>query len=528
MEKKRVKLTIDGKEIEVDDGISVFQAAVVAGIYVPHYCYHPDLSVAGVCRMCLVEIDKVPRLQISCNTPVKEGMVVATASQKARDAQKGSLELHLINHPLDCPICDKAGECKLQDIYRDFGLYKSRMEYENKVHKPKVQDIGTIMLDAERCILCARCTRFTDEVTKTNELVFVNRGDRTTLKTFDDGPLQNEYTGNLADICPVGALTAKDFRFQQRVWFLDKTDSVCTQCARGCNTQVSYNPKTKKLYRVEPRRNVEVNKSWICDKGRWDYHYVYAENRIKFPLEGATKSESTWHHVFGELNARSMENPKSILVLLSTQLTNEELADAKETLPFMGITQMGWLVDESKVGDVEPYDGILKHRDPTANAAGFQKIFEGAKNPVLDLEATSNLLAGNEVTEVWLLGLEGNEFEWVTEKLPGLLKKRLVVHATNQAPWMESATLLLPNVSSFEKSGTVVNALGRLQKVQQAIPTAYLGRDLHRFLTGLREGGDRAKIDASRFADIFAKKVAPVFLKEAQTWRSLSVMGVSR
>ncbi|MEZ4750597.1 MAG: hypothetical protein R3B54_08205 [Bdellovibrionota bacterium] len=172
-------------------------------------------------------------------------MVVRTSSDKARQAQKGSLELHLINHPVDCPICDKAGECKLQDFYREFGLYKSRVELSDKVHKPKAKDIGTIVLDAERCILCTRCARFTHEVTHTDELVIVNRGDRSELKTYDDGPLRNDYTGNLADICPVGALTARDFRFQQRVWFLEEKDSVCTMCARGCNTTVSYNPKTK-------------------------------------------------------------------------------------------------------------------------------------------------------------------------------------------------------------------------------------------------------------------------------------------
>lgn len=237
MSEKMVKLTINDKAVEVPAGTSVFAAAAMAGIEIPHYCYHPDLSVAGVCRMCMVEIEKNPRLQISCNTPATEGMVVKTKTDKVKETVKNVLELHLINHPLDCPICDKAGECKLQDFYSGYGLYESRMDYE-KVHKPKVQDIGTIMLDSERCILCSRCVRFTSEVTKTNELGIFNRGDRAVLGTVDNKPLKNDYTGNLADICPVGALTAKDFRFKQRVWFLDKTKTVCTLCAHGCNTVV--------------------------------------------------------------------------------------------------------------------------------------------------------------------------------------------------------------------------------------------------------------------------------------------------
>ncbi len=334
---KLVGLEINGKRVEVPAGTSVFQAASQAGVFIPHYCYHPDLSVAGVCRMCMVDIEKNPRLQISCNTPVADGMVVKTNTDKVKETVKSVLELHLINHPLDCPICDKAGECKLQDFYRDYGLYESRMDYQ-KVHKPKAKDIGTIVLDSERCILCTRCVRFTQEVTKTNELGIFNRGDRSELKTFDDGPLKNDYTGNLADICPVGALTAKDFRFQCRVWFLDKTDSVCTFCARGCNTTVSVNPATKTLYRVEPRRNVEVNKSWICDTGRWEYHHVYSEKRVTVTRErrDGKWEDSPWNDLFraaGEILHKAAER---VLIAISTQATNEEIIDVVQGLSGLG------------------------------------------------------------------------------------------------------------------------------------------------------------------------------------------------
>src|SRR4051812_37947062 len=193
-EVKKVQLEINGQKVQVDPGTTVFNAAVQAGIFIPHYCYHPDLSIAGVCRMCMVEIEKVPRPQISCNTMATEGMVVKTDTDKIRESVKSVLELHLINHPLDCPICDKAGECGLQNFYQSYGLYASRMDFE-KVHKPKAQDIGTIVLDAERCILCTRCVRFTAEVTKSFELGIFQRGDRSTLEVYDGGELRNDYTG---------------------------------------------------------------------------------------------------------------------------------------------------------------------------------------------------------------------------------------------------------------------------------------------------------------------------------------------
>jgi len=504
-EGKKVKITINGKEIEADSRSSIFQAAAHEGIFVPHYCYHPDLSVAGVCRMCLVEIEKFPKLQVSCNTPVTEGMVIHTNSAKVKDAVKGVLELHLINHPLDCPICDKAGECKLQDFYVDYGLYQSRMEFD-KVHKPKVVDIGKIILDAERCILCTRCVRFTAEVTKTHELGIFNRGDRSELKTYDDGPLRNDYTGNLADICPVGALTAKDFRFQCRVWFLEKTDSICTLCARGCNTTISVNPQTKNLHRVEPRRNPEVNKSWICDTGRWDYHYVYSESRVKTPKQKSDGvwSEMAWNSALDILHAEIERSPERVLVGVSTQMTNEEMVDVVLTLKLLGIERFMWVADEETVGEKEPWDHILKHRDPTANAAGFVLLMEALGIETLKYDRVSKLVEGAEIDWCLLLGLEGERPEWCAKWLsvfPETVK--LVVHATNDSSLFERAQMLLPNVSSYEKSGTVINALGKLQRLNAAIPPRYTARDGHKLVFGVGRGNDREKAPANRSQQLF-------------------------
>ncbi|HEY7409107.1 MAG TPA: 2Fe-2S iron-sulfur cluster-binding protein, partial [Vicinamibacteria bacterium] len=261
------KCTIDGREIEVPPGTTVIQAALQVGIEIPHFCWHPDLPVDGNCRMCLVEVEKAPKLQIACNTVVAEGMVVRTASEKAREAHRTTLEFLLVNHPIDCPVCDQAGECYLQDNYMRYGLHDSEVEVEDKVKKRKVQDLGPIVLDAERCVLCTRCVRFEETVTGTNCLEFRSRGDHKEIGTYKGEKITHGYAGNLADLCPVGALLSHDFRFKMRVWFLKSHDSICPGCSTGCNLEVD--ERDGEVQRYRPRRNPDVNKSWICDLGRY-------------------------------------------------------------------------------------------------------------------------------------------------------------------------------------------------------------------------------------------------------------------
>src|SRR6266568_2520884 len=272
------KCTIDGKEIEAAPGNTVIEAAARHGIEIPHFCWHPDLPVDGNCRMCLVEIEKMPKLQIACNTLVTEGMVVRTRSEKAVEAHRTTLEFLLINHPIDCPVCDQAGECYLQDNYMGHGLYDSKVEIEDKVRKRKVVDLGPIMLDAERCVLCTRCIRFEREVTGTNTFELVNRGDHTEISTFESRPVLHDYAGNLADVCPVGALLSHDFRFKMRVWFLKAHESVCPGCSTGCNVFVD--ERDGEVQRLRPRRNVDVNKSWMCDVGRMEYKRIALDTRV--------------------------------------------------------------------------------------------------------------------------------------------------------------------------------------------------------------------------------------------------------
>lgn len=525
---KTVNVTINGIAVEVPSGTNLIEACDKSGSFVPRYCYHPDLSIAGVCRMCVVDVEKNPKLQISCNTTCTEGMVVNTNTPRVKEAVKSALELHLINHPLDCPICDKAGECKLQDFYQEFGQYKSRMEFDQKVHKPKVQDIGTIVLDSERCILCTRCVRFTAEVTGTHELGIFNRGDRSELKTYDSGPLRNDYTGNLADICPVGALTAKDFRFRQRVWFLEKTSTVCGMCSTGCNTAASKNPSTKKVFRVEPRRNPEVNKSWMCDRGRWGYHHLY-EKRVEVPrqLSDGRWEERSWDHAFRSAKESIVANPDKTLVALGTHLTNEELVDLVQRLRALGVKYFTWLVSESVVDQKEPWDTILQHRDLSPNAEGFRRTMKHLNQDWMkQSDAVAKTKSGAFQNVLWL-GLEGAELGYLepfADSISG--GTQWFVHATNEAPLWEKATFLVPNTTCFEKSGTLVNVQGRWQKLNAVIDPYLTSRDGHAVAFGLTQGNDRLQLTDDKAKEVFETFTAKYFGKQTN-YRKFEPAGVT-
>jgi NADH-quinone oxidoreductase subunit G len=280
-EAKTPRVTIDGRTLEFRPGQTVIQVAQAAGIDVPHYCYHPGLSIAGNCRICMVEVQGNPKPQIACKIPATDGMVVSTRSDLARGAQQGTMELLLVNHPLDCPICDQAGECILQDYAYRVEQGKSRSTTE-KTRLPKNVPFGAkVVYDAERCIKCTRCVRFTDEVTKTHELAMGARGDHEIVIMTAKGEFDTPYAMNVIDICPVGALTSRDFRFQSRLWFMDFTPSICTSCARGCNVIVG--ARSGRFLRMAPRENPDVNRWWMCDPGRLDYRFVNSPTRLLTP-----------------------------------------------------------------------------------------------------------------------------------------------------------------------------------------------------------------------------------------------------
>jgi NADH-quinone oxidoreductase subunit G len=278
---RMVSVTIDGNVLSVPDGTLVVEAAKRLGTQIPVYCYHPKLEPAGLCRICLVEIEKMPKLQIACATRVSEGMVVHTSSAKVAEARKGVLEFLLLNHPLDCPICDKGGECDLQDFTMSYGPGESRLT-EPKLHKPKMVDLGpTIVLDEERCILCRRCTRFDDEIAQERNLIVEDRGAGSLISTRNGGAYVSYFSGNTTEICPVGALTSKAYRFRSRPWDLGHADSVCTQCSVGCNFRID--TRFGRVMRTFTRENAAVDDGWICDRGRYTFNYMYAPQRLRTP-----------------------------------------------------------------------------------------------------------------------------------------------------------------------------------------------------------------------------------------------------
>ncbi|MBV8595061.1 MAG: NADH-quinone oxidoreductase subunit NuoG [Candidatus Eremiobacteraeota bacterium] len=280
--RRNLTLTIDGRQVTVPEGTLVVEAARQAGFNIPVYCYHPKMDPAGLCRICLVEIEKIPKLQIACNTQVADGMVVHTMSPRVAEGRRGVLEFLLLNHPLDCPICDKGGECDLQDFTMSYGPGASRLT-EPKLHKPKAVDLGpTIVLDEERCILCRRCTRFDDEIAQERNLVVNERGHHSLIATADGSDYRSYFSGNTTEICPVGALTSKAYRFRSRPWDLSHADSVCTQCSVGCNYRID--SRFGRIMRTFTRENTAVDDGWICDRGRYTFNYLYEPSRLRQPL----------------------------------------------------------------------------------------------------------------------------------------------------------------------------------------------------------------------------------------------------
>ncbi len=419
------KLTIDGREVESPSGTTVIQAAETLGIYVPRYCYHPGLSIAGNCRICLVDVEKNPKLQIACNTPVADGMVVHTKNEKAEDGRKAVLEFLLANHPLDCPVCDQSGECDLQNFYMNFGLYDPRFR-EQKVKKKKAVALGPhVMLDQERCILCSRCVRFSDEISKTGEFGIFNRGDRAELGLYPGTVLDNPYSGNVIDICPVGALTEREFRFKARVWYLSSAPSVCNGCSTGCNIDVHFvldRPHLNdgaRVLRLKPRENPDVNQWWMCDVGRFGFHWIDRDRLTKVRNKGA---DSTWQEALSTIGPDLSKTAK-IGVIASSQLTNEELFLVRELFQ----EKLGARVVAPPLNPPGKSDDFLLKADRNPNARGAS-LLGLAPGDAADLVAS-------DVEILWVFGHDLTKILG-EEKLDELSRKlRLFVFSgTNENP----------------------------------------------------------------------------------------------
>ncbi|MGE5246747.1 MAG: 2Fe-2S iron-sulfur cluster-binding protein [Verrucomicrobiota bacterium] len=485
-------LTINGMSMSVPEGTTILSAAMEAGIEIPYYCYHPRLTIAGNCRMCLVEVEKFPKLQTACSTVVTEGMVVRTDTEKVRKAVTGVLEFLLIHHPIDCPICDQAGECGLQIYYMKYGLHKSRYALQDKIHKKKVQDIGgQIVLDAERCILCSRCVRFLEEVTGTRELRFFQRGNHSEISIFPGRPLGNDYTGNLADICPVGALTSKDFRFKCRVWFLKGVESICTGCSRGCNVEAHF--KGDVLYRYKPRVNDAVNQAWMCDFGRLEYRKAN-EARLLTPFvrEGGAQKVAAWGALIPEValalsRASGDGGSGEVGVIASPQLSNEELYLVRRIARELLGTEN--LCFTSRAPGDGFSDGFLIRADKNPNSRGARLLGipdDGA------FDALIRRIAAGEIRALLVFGNTlGAYSEAETAEL--LAKVPFVAQVgTNDGPVSRVAHAVLPSASFAERAGTFTNEAGRVQRFHAGFAPRGKARNTVAILAELaiRLGGD--------------------------------------
>jgi NADH-quinone oxidoreductase subunit G len=461
-----VTVTIDGRTHQFPKGMNLLEACNQVGCNVPFFCYHEGLSSPAVCRQCLVEVKGQPKPVPSCYTSLADNMEVLTNSQKALDIRRQMLEFTLVNHPIDCPICDKAGECLLQKHYFDWDAKYARND-GIKVKKAKVVDLGQhIVLDEERCILCTRCVRVCDEVAKSSDLTMAKRGDREVLTTAPGRRLDNPYSLNTVDVCPVGALTSKDFRFAMRAWELSATPSVCTGCATGCNIEV--HSSRDQIYRLVPRHNPAVNQFWMCDEGRFTYKAVHAD-RLAVPLVAGAPTE--WDRALDEAGARlkaAWESESArVGVVFSAQATNEDLhVLARLAFEHLGL-QKAYLAGKDEGWS----DDILVSADKNPNTSGARAIGGGRLKTLLDL--SRDLKAGS-LGALLVLGEEGvlGSGSDSVAALPVDKLETLVVLGWHQGALVDAAHVALPLAAWAEVDGTITNKKGMVQRLRAAAPPA--------------------------------------------------------
>src|SRR5215212_1934377 len=463
------KVSIDGIEVEVQEGINCIEAAKAADVHVPHFCYHPSLTVVGQCRMCLVEIEGMPKLQAGCSTTVKDGMKIHVYNDKVDKARKGQMEFLLINHPLDCPICDKAGECPLQDYSFNYGSVTSRYG-ESKRTYPGMDrtPIGPhVVQNMNRCIHCTRCIRFAAEITGTGELAFFKRGASTEVGVFAGTPLDNWMSACVTDVCPTGALTTREFRFESRVWNLDSAASVCNGCDVGCNIFIGY--RQGQVFRYRPRVNPDVNDHWLCDYGRFSYER-YETDRVVVPKVRTDDylGISTWEEALEAIET-AVRGANRLTAIASANMTNEEAAAARLLFGRMG----------AKVGVMVDPIGPIKMKSRTEWLLGTQ----GAPN----YRGVSAILGGGDtskdVDQLMTAGADGVDVLWVCDAhfserasdpavVANLRKAKFLVVPSCDAnhPLAEATDVLLPSCIHVEKEGTYTNLQGTQQEIHQAYP----------------------------------------------------------
>ena len=511
------RITIDGKQFDTDNRRTIIEAAREQGIDIPHFCWHPKLTVSGNCRMCLVEVEKLPKLVIACATQVSDGMVVHTQSPKAINARKAVMEFILINHPLDCPICDEAGECKLQEYAYKHSVGYSRFD-EDKVHKPKRIDLGPhVVLDVERCIMCSRCIRFCDEIAGKPQLTFTQRGDHVELTTFPGEQLDNPYSMNTIDLCPVGALTSKEFRFKARVWELSATETVCPGCARGCNMNTWV--RNNEILRQTPRFNPDVNDYWMCDHGRLNtFRHVHAETRIKAPImkkEGGP-AEVGWDEAIALVASELKGFRKSeIAVIGSAYATNEDnFVAQKFAREVLGTRYIDFLRHEVE-GDE---DELLLRADKTPNSRGAAEAGVLPATPANGFDGIRRGIKEGQIKALYVIDDNVAADPVMAQYLSRI--DYLVVHSSNENETTRLADVVFPASTYAEKNGTYVNFQGRVQRIRPAVATLEQDR--------ATDGFSMSRLD--KFGSPFDRWARGTKMDARPTWRIIagiaSLMGV--
>ncbi len=545
---EKINVKVDGKDVEVPRTMpdpltgkpvptTMIQACSAVKVDVPHYCYHPKLPVAGNCRMCLVEfgtpavgpdrkpllnpdgthrITKSPRPAIACATPITPGMEIYTNTPAVKQMREGVLEFLLINHPLDCPICDQAGECKLQEYSVDYGKSASRFA-EPKVHKPKRVDLGPrIVLDDERCILCTRCIRFTKDVVGDDALGIVNRGSYNTLTAYPGKVFDNNYTLNTVDICPVGALTSKDFRFQMRVWFLKETKSLCTSCATGCNIIIG--SREEKVYRYEPRENDAVNSCWMCDYGRLNYKWIGREDRLGEIRSPKAEGRGSWSEAIQQISVRLRDAAQgSVGIVASARQTNEELYLLAKLA-----RKVGAITDS--VPRMGEGDKLLLNADRNPNSTGARLVGIAAEPMGSNLPRIAEGIRSGRLKTLIVFGEDVTKCGIGADllgKLETLIVSDILPNETTRL-----AQYLLPGCAHAEKRGTFTNTKGRVQRFMKAVEPRGDARPewefLHELVLNVTGQDGFATIEG-----LFNQMAREVPAFEGLTWAALGDGGVT-
>lgn len=525
-----------GKQIPT----TMIQACSMHGVEIPHYCYHPKLPVAGNCRMCLVEfgmpamdrsrqpilnddgtpqVRKMPRPAIACATAIAPNMEIYADSDGSKQMRESVLEFLLINHPLDCPICDQAGECKLQEYSYEHGQSASRF-FETKVHKPKQVDLGPrIMLDDERCILCSRCVRFTRDIAGDDALGFINRGSYNTLGTYPGKSFDNNYTLNTVDICPVGALTSKDFRFKMRAWFMKETKSLCSSCGTGCNVLVG--SRENQIYRLEPRENDAVNSSWMCDSGRLNYKWQAAPNRLKevTARRGDIREVLSWSVAINEISEKLKDFGEGEVAFIgSGQQTTEELYLLKLLADrFKGMTD--------SIPNVGEGDDLLvsEDKDPNTQGAILTKV-SNAKSQGRKISKISQGIEEGSIKALIVFRADLTKGAISQEILESL--DLLIVSDIHKTAMADISDYLLPGCAHFEKRGTFINTKGRLQKFMKSVEAPGDARPEWEFLHELVHNTTGSN-GFSTIEGLFNQMAGSITALESVTWASIGDTGVS-